>query len=126
MSDENEKNERADYKSEFSGPWAKSMERLTKEIARTKNAWLRACMEQILPGNIFAMAYDENGRDRMKVQRYLTNRQIRLREYPDRTELVRGAEGEEELLSEFKAEFNDGKLNILYRGLLKPLQPPTA
>ena len=86
-------------------------------ITEAKNQWLREIMEKVLPPDIFASAYTEKARDRMKVQRYLAANQIRLKQYPDTMQLVRGPVGKEEILGECRVEFRDRKITVSARNM---------
>lgn len=92
-----------------------TLQKVAKRIQEAKGAWLRSCMENVLPPEIFALAYTGKVKDKRKVSRYMDECFIRLKEFPDRTQLVMGKEGEEEIIGEFRVVMKNGKLTPMGR-----------
>lgn len=85
-----------------------AIDKVSDTIAKARNEWTDRIMQAILPDALYVMAKGKNGRDRMKVQRWMAVNKVRLKEWPDRTEIVRDGE----IMGRFFVTFKDKKLEI--------------
>lgn len=97
---------------------------LTKEVAdkvhEAESAWMGRMAKEVLPPEIFSLAYSKRSRDKMKVSRWMAVNKIRVDLHPDNTKrFMRG----EDLIGEFRVQWKGGKLEIQERQP-KPTQTP--
>lgn len=96
------------------------IERVQEQVAKARNEWTDRIMQSILPDALYNMAKTNKGRDRMKVQKWMVLNKVRLKEWPDRTEIVRNGE----ILGRFFVTMKNSKLEVeatVKKGLLKPV-----
>lgn len=94
------------------------IEKMQEQVAKARNEWTDRIMQAILPDALYNMAKTNKGRDRMKVQKWMVLNKVRLKEWPDRTEIVRNGE----ILGRFFVTMKNGKLEVeaaVKKGLLR-------
>lgn len=95
------------------------IEKMQEQVAKARNEWTDRIMQAILPDALYNMAKTNKGRDRMKVQKWMVINKVRLKEWPDRTEIVRNGE----ILGRFFVTIKNSKLEVeatVKKGLLRP------
>jgi hypothetical protein len=95
-----------------------SQKAVMEAICKAKSTWLDNCMRNVLPDHLYAVGKNEcaQGRDRMRVQAWLSSRSVVIKEFPDRTEFeMRG-----KVMSTFRFVIEGTNLKVTVHGLTKP------